>query len=122
LIIILLCSYTAQKKFEDVRELLTRGATMMLDKGQLNEGTDLALLLLDHYTKNKITISPETCSKYYKLVIMHLLTSVFRNSRRLIQEVPRGLPPRQKTVHQSRCQVRFGHIIVCNCYTYDMSF
>ncbi len=43
--------YVAQKKYDDVKGLLESGATLLLKHGETNAGTELALLLIDVYTK-----------------------------------------------------------------------
>jgi len=42
---------TSQKKYKQLETMLVNGAILMLKHGETNAGTELALLLLDHYKK-----------------------------------------------------------------------
>jgi len=55
--------YTLKKNYTALEEMLRKGAILMLEKSQANSGTELALLLIEHYRKidakvNKETIEP----------------------------------------------------------------
>eukprot|EP01117_Protostelium_nocturnum_P014150 TRINITY_DN5350_c0_g1_i3.p1 TRINITY_DN5350_c0_g1~~TRINITY_DN5350_c0_g1_i3.p1 ORF type:complete len:107 (+),score=32.93 TRINITY_DN5350_c0_g1_i3:91-411(+) len=47
------------KRWKQVRELLTSGATIMLSRGHINEGSDLALLLIQSFSSSHTNPSAE---------------------------------------------------------------
>ena len=51
--------YTAKKRYQVLREMLTDGAVLMLHKRQVNAGTELAMFLIEHYNKANVPVTKE---------------------------------------------------------------
>eukprot|EP00891_Asterochloris_glomerata_P009823 jgi/Astpho2/9823/fgenesh1_pg.00149_%23_71_t len=60
--------YRAQKKLIDSYKLCEEGAKLQLQKGQLNCGVELALLLLEAYTTDKVTSSRENMERVFLIL------------------------------------------------------
>jgi len=64
--------YLNKKRYADVRELLVSGATTMLRHNQLNEGIELAQLLLNLYKDTKVKVTKESLDPILNIIILHL--------------------------------------------------
>jgi len=64
--------YLSQKKFDDLKNLMIHGATIMITKKHNNEGIDLAQLLINVYKDNKIPATQENLEPILKIIQLHL--------------------------------------------------
>jgi len=73
--------YTAKKRYKLLESLLLKGATLMLQHQQGNAGTELALLLLEHYKTISALVKEETIGPL--LEIFSHYTSTFSTQQRV---------------------------------------
>jgi hypothetical protein len=59
--------YSSKKQYEDLVKLLTQGSLMMLQHEQVNEGSELALLLVQHYKDHAVSPSTATLDPLIKI-------------------------------------------------------
>jgi hypothetical protein len=65
-------SYTAQNKQNELRDTLIRGACLLLSAGEVNAGTELALLYVDNLCKAKESVKDEYICAYLLGIVSHL--------------------------------------------------
>eukprot|EP01117_Protostelium_nocturnum_P014151 TRINITY_DN5350_c0_g1_i4.p1 TRINITY_DN5350_c0_g1~~TRINITY_DN5350_c0_g1_i4.p1 ORF type:complete len:342 (+),score=81.49 TRINITY_DN5350_c0_g1_i4:91-1116(+) len=95
------------KRWKQVRELLTSGATIMLSRGHINEGSDLALLLIQSFSSSHTNPSAEIIDSLIQLFSLYSYSSLSSSTNFTLLKCPDGSSCREESKDEREAKNKF---------------